>query len=64
MQEVRVLGKALSCGRGEECPVTPDTKGGKDQVRCMCALFKHATVCVHVMNKDECVRNGVMLIST
>lgn len=39
MQEVRVLGKALSCGRGKECPVTQDTKGGKDQVHCMCVCL-------------------------
>lgn len=47
MQEVRVLGKALSCGRGKERPMTQDTKGGKDQVHCMSG-FKYATVCVNV----------------
>lgn len=47
MQEVRVLGKALSCGRGLECPLTQDTKGGKDQVDCMCAsAFSSTTLSV------------------
>lgn len=36
MQEVRVLGKALSGGQGKNCPTTLDTKGSKDQVHCVC----------------------------
>lgn len=39
-QEIRVLGKALSWAG--ECTVTQDTKGGKDQVDCMCVYVSAA----------------------